>query len=91
MKKLLILLTLLIPSITLAADRWTGPTSPINPMWGSKGSSIMSEALRDNQPTYEQQLESMNQQRKIRALEDQLDEERSKSRDSSISIYPIFK
>jgi hypothetical protein len=27
-------------------DKWTGPTSPIDPMWGLTGSSLMSEALR---------------------------------------------
>lgn len=39
----------LATSLTVqGADRWTGPTSPIDPMWGMKGSSIMAEALRDN-------------------------------------------
>jgi hypothetical protein len=35
-------------TLTHATDKWTGPTSPIDPMWGMKGSSIMAEALRDN-------------------------------------------
>lgn len=45
----LVALFVLIPTVTFA-EKWTGPTSPIDPMWGMKGSSIMSEALRSNPP-----------------------------------------
>lgn len=48
MKKLLVVGYIVFATTTsaLAGDKWSGPTSPIDPMWGLKGSSIMSEALR---------------------------------------------
>ena len=40
---------ILATSLTVqGADKWTGPTSPIDPMWGLKGSSVMAEILREN-------------------------------------------
>lgn len=49
MKKVVLVgVFLLIASTSHARDKWTGPTSPIDPMWGMSGSSIMAEALRDN-------------------------------------------
>lgn len=48
MKKLFIIgyIILATSTTTYAGGKWSGPTSPIDPMWGLKGSSIMSEALR---------------------------------------------
>ena len=48
LKKILIISYIVLStSFTHAADRWSGPTSPTDPMWGMKGSSLMAEALRD--------------------------------------------
>lgn len=40
---------ILATSLTVhGAERWTGPTSSLDPMWGLKGSSVMTEILREN-------------------------------------------
>jgi len=47
LKKILIISYIVLSTtLTHAADKWSGPTTPIDPMWGLKGSSIMVEALR---------------------------------------------
>jgi hypothetical protein len=40
---------ILATSLTVhGADKWTGPTSSLDPMYGLKGSSVMAEILRGN-------------------------------------------
>jgi hypothetical protein len=47
MKKLFLLGCIVLSTTSaFAGGKWSGPTSPIDPLWGMKGSSIMSEALR---------------------------------------------
>lgn len=84
MKKLL-LISIIILSTTpiFAADKWTGPTSPIDPMWGMSGSSIMAEALRNNQPSLQQQMQMQDKDRKIGELQEEINTMRSKGKSSS--------
>ena len=51
MVKKIIIATYIILATSLTvhgADTWTGPTTPLDPMWGLKGSSVMAEILREN-------------------------------------------
>lgn len=51
MKKFIVVSIIVLSATSaFAGGKWSGPTSPIDPMWGLKGSSIMSEALRSNPP-----------------------------------------
>ena len=73
-------ITLFTCGLAYAADKWTGPISPIDPMWGMRGSSIMAEALRDRTQEFQQQQQMRRQQDTIRDLEDQLDKMKRESR-----------
>ena len=78
---LLLLSVLSCPFQSYAGDRWTGPTSSLDPLWGLKGSSIMTEALR--QPSYQERQRARDQADYIESLERQnrqLRENRSRSR-----------
>jgi len=78
---LLLLFFLSCPFQSYAGDRWTGPTSSLDPLWGAKGSSIMTEALR--QPSYQERQRAREQADYIEQLERQnrqLRQNRSRSR-----------
>jgi len=64
---------ILIASTSYARDKWIGPTSSIDPMWGMKGSSIMVEALRDKPKSNPQDdpyymVDQMNKEKELKNL-----------------------
>jgi hypothetical protein len=88
MKKLILIgAFLLIASTSHAADRWTGPTSPIDPMWGLSGSSIMAEALRDQSNDFQIQQDIRARDRKIQDQQDEINSLKSKQSGSSTDFY----
>ncbi len=95
MKKLFIIFYIVFfTPLTVQSQQWTGPTSPIDPMWGSKGSSIMSEALRDNQD-FQYQMQLQQQQRKMREMQEEMDALKSQQRRNSYDTFkttdPLFR
>lgn len=78
MKSLIIALVFTLSNLApvMAGDKWSGPTSPIDPMWGMSGSSIMAEGLRDRDskidPAFDMSGDSKS--KRIRELESELDE-----------------
>lgn len=92
MKRLLLSATMVLcASLTAhAGSKWTGPTSPIDPMWGMKGSSIMAEALRDPDskldPAFD--LSSDSKSKRIRELESEIESLR-KNKSARSSIFSI--
>ena len=85
MKRILIAaaITLFTCGLVHAADKWTGPISPIDPMWGMRGSSIMAEALRDRTQEYQQQRKMRDQELTIWQLQRQLEDKERESRGKS--------
>ena len=82
LKKFLIAVYIILAtSLTVhGADKWTGPTSSLDPMWGLKGSSVMAEILRDNTVQTYTPLQSPRQQQ---ALEDAYEQGKRDGRKSS--------
>ena len=61
----------LATSLTVhGADTWTGPTTPLDSMWGLKGSSVMTEILRENTVQTYTPPQSLSTFRQQQALED---------------------
>ena len=83
LKKILIAAYIILAtSLTVhGADKWTGPTSPLDPMWGLKGSSVMTEILREG--TVQTPLDIQTPFEHRRALEDAYEQGKADGRKSS--------
>ena len=84
-KSLIAVYIILATSLTVhGADKWTGPTSSLDPMWGLKGSSVMAEILRDNTvETYTPPQSLQTPLERSRALEDAYEQGKKDGRKSS--------
>lgn len=85
LKKILIAAYIILATslTTHGADTWTGPTSPLDPMWGLKGSSVMAEILRENTVQTYAPLQPIQTPRQQRALEDAYEQGRRDGRKGS--------
>ena len=83
-KKILIAAYIILAtSLTVhGADKWTGPTSSLDPMWGLKGSSVMTEILREGTVQTYTPPDIQTPSERGRALEDAYEQGKADGRKS---------